>query len=57
MSLHAATFTMLVLIAMGRLASIAAFATWEIQHARKMIGSVEQLTVSVVPMHGASFQD
>lgn len=53
MSLHTPAFTMLILIAVSRLACIAAFAAWEIQHAWELIGSVQQLAVSVVPIHDA----
>lgn len=51
--LHSPAFPMLSLIAMGRLASIATFTTREVQHARELIGRVQQLTVAVVPIHDA----
>lgn len=56
MGLHPATLSVLVLIAMSRLASISAFAAREVQHARELICSVQKLPVAVVSMHRASFQ-
>lgn len=57
MGLHGSALSMLSLIAMRRLASIATLTAWEVQHARELIGCVQQLTVAVVLMHRASFQD
>lgn len=55
MSLHSPSLSMLSLIAMSRLASIASLTAWEVQHARELIGRVQKLTVAVVLMHRVSF--
>lgn len=56
MRLHSPALPMLILIAMSRLASIATLTAREVQHARELIGRVQQLAVAVVLMHRASFQ-
>lgn len=56
MRLHGPSLALLMAVGMRRLAHLAAFTAREVQHARELIGRVQQFAVAVVLMHHASFQ-